>query len=341
MKGKAKKRWFRFFSVGLAFVFCLFVVQLFLMAREHLTLNGGKENRPLSYWRHYNDSVNLANKAYADQNPYGFTDVIRSKHKLPGVRRIAVIGDSFIWGDGLPYVKVWSHVLERKVTEHYDSMEVLSWGKNGWSTLDEFNFLKKHGVKYDLDLLIVGFVENDPDMGRFDEFHDGRKRSMNYFFPNVGPLMPQVVHQCFSGLRSLIYGSDHTLYHRWMDSIYSEKQMADHGKMLTEFKGFCNQHEIELLFIMTPSGVNRKKKNRFTIMENVLKKNDIEVLNLMPVAEKELGDYKYEEIIASPVNGHPGEILTGFFSRQVFSYLQQTGFFDGQNRVAEQDTGNE
>jgi len=341
MDSKTKTGLFRISSILLAFVFCLFIGQLFFLAREHLSILGGKEERTLHYWRYYNDSVNLANKSFADQNPFGFTDIIRKEHKSPGTRRIAVLGDSFIWGDGIPYCKVWSHLLEQEILIEYDNIEVLSWGKNGWSTLDEFRFLKEEGVHFDIDLLIIGYVENDPDMGRFDEFHGGSKRSLNYFFPNVAPHLPRVVHQCFSGVRTLIYGSDHTLYNRWMDSIYSENQLLDHEKMLLDLKAFCKQREIELIFVMTPSGFNDKKKNRFTIMEKLMHKVDIEVLNLMPVAEVELGGYKYEEIIASPVNCHPGELLTRFYSEQVFQHLKELGFFNLENHAFNPEPINE
>jgi len=99
-----------------------------------------------------NKRVNERNQQYANTNVFGFTDKERTMRKPKGVFRIAVLGDSFIWGDGLPYERVWSHKLEQRIEAKYDSVEVLSWGRCGWSTLDEFNFFKEHGKDYDIDL---------------------------------------------------------------------------------------------------------------------------------------------------------------------------------------------
>ena len=48
--------------------------------------------------------IDLLNYEYAQTNPYRFTDVVRSKEKQKGVSRIAILGDSFVFGDGIPYL---------------------------------------------------------------------------------------------------------------------------------------------------------------------------------------------------------------------------------------------
>ena len=66
-----------------------------------------------------NKRVNERNQQYANTNVFGFTDKERTMRKPKGVFRIAVLGDSFIWGDGLPYEKVWSHKLEQRLEAKY------------------------------------------------------------------------------------------------------------------------------------------------------------------------------------------------------------------------------
>src|SRR4051812_13244556 len=75
--------------------------------------------------RELNERTNKRNEEYAKLNQFEFTDRNHTPDKPKGIFRIAVLGDSFIWGDGLPYENIWSHKLETKLSAEYDSLEVL------------------------------------------------------------------------------------------------------------------------------------------------------------------------------------------------------------------------
>lgn len=111
-----------------------------------------------------NKQINQIHTDKAKLNVYGFNDTEHSCHKPPGFTRIAVLGDSFIWGVGVDDKVIWTHKLEDMLNQNGVRTEILNWGKPGWSTLDEFRFLKSDGIHYDFDLLIVDFVVNDPVM---------------------------------------------------------------------------------------------------------------------------------------------------------------------------------
>lgn len=55
--------------------------------------------------------------------------------------------------------------MENLINRKYENIEVLHWGRSGWSTLREYNFLVEHGKDYNVDIIVVGWVPNDPDMG--------------------------------------------------------------------------------------------------------------------------------------------------------------------------------
>ena len=108
--------------------------------------------------------IDLNNYKFSKGNPYGFTDIKRSKIKKEDTKRIAILGDSFVWGDGLPYDQTWSHKLSEMIRNHgYDNYEVMSCGRNGWSTKDELNWLVDHGFEYEIDILILAWTANDLD----------------------------------------------------------------------------------------------------------------------------------------------------------------------------------
>ncbi len=58
---------------------------------------GPAEDRQRQAAIELNRAINAKNRRFADQNPFGFTDVVRAPRKPPGItRRIAVLGDSFV-----------------------------------------------------------------------------------------------------------------------------------------------------------------------------------------------------------------------------------------------------
>ena len=88
--------------------------------------------------------INLRNLEFSAKNKLWFNDKDRTQQKPLGIEyRVAVLGDSFIFGDGVAYDFIWSHKLEKSITKNYPKIEVLSWGRNGWSTKQQYEFLKK------------------------------------------------------------------------------------------------------------------------------------------------------------------------------------------------------
>ena len=263
-----------------------------------------------------NEKTNERNRTYARANPFGFTDKERKPAKPKGVFRIAVLGDSFIWGDGVPYEKVWSHKLEQKLLAKYDSLEVMSWGKSGWSTLDEFNFFKEHGKDYDIDLLIIGWVDNDPDMGKIAQVN-GSDASREY--PLVYKIFPPLA-------RSFLNTANGNAYHNWMDALYAKKNMDEYQQLLTEFRNYLAQHNVKALVVMTPSASYSGCKERFEIVKPILLKAGFECLDLYGPVDKKLGNFSTIELQANPSNGHPGDKMTEVFANEVKDYLETQGY---------------
>ena len=92
-------------------------------------------------------------------NEYGFVDVQVEAYDKPARCKIAVLGDSFIWGWGTRpgSDEAWSRQLEKKIPE----CRVFHWGQGGWSTSDQARFMNQSGNRHQLDLVVLGFVDND------------------------------------------------------------------------------------------------------------------------------------------------------------------------------------
>lgn len=71
--------------------------------------------------------------------------------------KVVVIGDSFVWGDGLYPQQRWTSKLQQQIRCH-----VYPFGRNGWSSLEYFGYYAANLRDLDFDYLLVGVVSNDP-----------------------------------------------------------------------------------------------------------------------------------------------------------------------------------
>jgi hypothetical protein len=242
-------------------------------------------------WTDNRNTIFDSNAVFAKKNPYGFTDSVRHKTKPPNTFRIAVLGDSFIWGDGVPYQNVWSHKLENKLCSEYNNVEVMSWGRCGWSTLDEYNFFIEEGYKYNIDLLIIGFVENDPDPGDISQSN-----------------IP---------------------YNNWIVSLYSDNNLSQYTDLLRKVKALQDTYRMKLLFVITPLGIYDEYEERLDKTLSCFSTANINYFNLYPLVKIEFRDAPITDIMATPINGHPSEKLAEFFSTEVEKYLEKNQYLAG------------
>lgn len=277
---------------------------------------------PLKY-KQLDQQIDRANHEFAKNNPYGFTDTVRSISKPEGVYRIAVLGDSFIFGDGVPYEEVWSHKLEKRIYANYENVELMNWGRNGWQTTQELAFLVEHGVKYDIDLLVVGFVTNDPDMGDYRQKYVEFKnyniyRYLSYLFPNAMDFTSSYIDAFLYEHFLTDYG-----YVNWEDQLYSSNNLMKYANVLRYLSSYCKENSIRLLFVFTPNSYSARFDKIYQKIIPIFQQTGIDYLNLYPAVVRDLKHYSTRQLWANPADGHPGTLVTDVYADEVFKYLQQ------------------
>ena len=92
-------------------------------------------------------------------NKYGFADRVISDYDIESACKIAVLGDSFIWGWGTRpnSDEGWSRQLESMIP----NCRIFHWGQGGWSSNDQARFMEEKGHRHHVDLVLLGFVDND------------------------------------------------------------------------------------------------------------------------------------------------------------------------------------
>src|SRR5260370_37702857 len=105
-------------------------------------------------------------------NEFGFNDRDYPLQKTPGTFRIEVVGDSFGWAGGRDgnYTALLENMFERRDGAHL--VDVVNTGYPMTHTGEELAMLKKYGLQYNPDLVVLGFfmgndfVDADPDRKR-------------------------------------------------------------------------------------------------------------------------------------------------------------------------------
>ena len=103
-------------------------------------------------------------QTYERTNSHGQRDRERTLQKPEGVRRVLLLGDSVVEGYGLRESQTISQQLEALYPD--GSTEVLNFGVSAYCTRAEIALLEVKGLRFDPDVVILVFVEND-----FDNFN--------------------------------------------------------------------------------------------------------------------------------------------------------------------------
>ncbi|MBE9542475.1 MAG: SGNH/GDSL hydrolase family protein [Proteobacteria bacterium] len=265
--------------------------------------------------------IHKKNVNFASHNPFVFNDIARSRGKLPGYYKIAVLGDSFIWGGGVNYSGIWSHKLEEKINKKYNNIETLSWGISGWNTLDELIFWRRFGKKFNIDYLIVGFVDNDPDLNNVER-RNFKWQQSRAFYP-VAKIFPLTFDFLVSYFNAFLenffkeYG-----YNNWLKQTYSKENLEKYENVLQKFAQSCKDNDTPLLFVLTASNYHSSTKERHEKITSLLEKVGIDYLDLYPDVYEKFHDVNIRSLWANPANGHPGKLLTELYSQKVLSYLE-------------------
>ncbi len=110
--------------------------------------------KPNTFHSHKSDEFNVVYRI----NKFGYRGKTYSKIKPPGMFRIVLIGDSHGFGWGINDDKnIFATILDQRLS----GVEVINLSVSGYGTDQEFLRLKKEGLEYQPDLVILQMTGND------------------------------------------------------------------------------------------------------------------------------------------------------------------------------------
>lgn len=94
-------------------------------------------------------------------NDLGFREKPVASSKPEGVYRIAILGDSFTFGDGIPVEHRYTNILQAQLNQSGGDFEVLNFGRPGASTREEIALLNEFIFPLSPDYILVQWLPND------------------------------------------------------------------------------------------------------------------------------------------------------------------------------------
>lgn len=97
--------------------------------------------------------------------------------RQPGMRRIVLIGDSYTWGE-----QTWHDVIRDDQTfaalleQRLACTEAINLGVHGWGTDQQYLYLRELGLRFQPDLVVLGFFESDSERNVVDFFGYSKPR---------------------------------------------------------------------------------------------------------------------------------------------------------------------
>lgn len=188
-----------------------------------------------------------AHGAVVKTNSWGMRDDEPRPKEDRSVHRIAVLGDSFTFGFGVPGEDTYPNVLERLLNKEMGNgkFEVLNFGVGGYSTRDETLVLQHKVVDWNPDLVVVGYCLNDPEVDPFQPLHAYYKKTKWWQHVNLFRLIAETKLR----LDIRIYGGGD--YYRYLHAAKFRKWQGA-LKALEEISGVAAERKTPVLMIIFP-----------------------------------------------------------------------------------------
>jgi len=144
---------------------------------------GWKVDRDLN-WALLPNYTSTRGGAVCRTNSHGLRDQEIPLEKSPGTRRILVLGDSTVLGFAIPFEDTFCEVLEKMLNESSDSVryDVINAGVPGYSIYNCFVYLKRDGILFDPDVVVLETNFNDRRYILSREYEDGEKFYRKFYY---------------------------------------------------------------------------------------------------------------------------------------------------------------
>lgn len=236
--------------------------------------------------------------------------------RTPGLRRVIAVGDSVTFGFGVRQQKTYAKVLERLLAAGTSGpVEVLNAGVGGYSTHDESLLLRHRLASLEPDLVILGYVLNDPEIDPVQPLHA-------YFAPVALWQRSHLLRK----IAELLYDRRE----RGKGASYPRRLHADPRKWKSVLRAFddmrevAREHRFRILLVQFPEIAARRWPPRYALADvhaqvaAAARARGFEVLDLTSAFRR----YPAKDLRISRHDGHPTALGHRIAAEEIYGYLR-------------------
>lgn len=195
-------------------------------------------------------------------NSHGLRDQEIPLDKPAGTYRILVIGDSTVLGFSVSFEKTFPELLEAMLNEESDStrFDVVNAGVPGYSIYNCFVYLKRDGIRFDPDLIILETNFNDRRYIFSQEYEDGEDFYHEFYYrlrareilngSYIYRVLRSILVNAFDLSRSDLLVTDKFDYtHIDMENLHCRVEPERYRNILRELVDFTRRRGIPVILI--------------------------------------------------------------------------------------------
>ncbi len=225
-----------------------------------------------------------------EMNSFGMRSPEIAQDKPLHTKRIAVLGDSYAFGWGVPQNSTFSRWLETELNRtapQGERVEVLNFGVPGYATFQEVGGFFEKGVRFSPDVVLVYFIKNDFGLPFFI-------RDLN----DNSSLLPAPAFD-----QQTIRSDDQQAQARRKALLRS----LDANRALLELAIFCKERNIPVFLAPHPDESAKTLRGKLWVLKNSPGKETIRFLDLQaPFQDIISRDRISSESLSIPHDHHPG-----------------------------------
>ena len=275
------------------------------------------DNREMSH-EHVPNSEAVLMGVTMKINSQGLRDREFSFQKEPGVYRILILGDSMTVGWGAPVEATYPKVLEKLLEESRpDSTaphcEVINTGVGNYNTSQEVAYFKEQGLRYQPDMVVLGFYINDAEptprpSGGWIARHSYLYVLTSSFLDGLGRKMSR--RQSFTEYYLDLY---HSARPGWRAC----------QKSLLELNRLCRENDVVLRILLIPELHSPAENYPFvkvhTMIKDVAQKNNIRVIEVRHAMK----GIDPPRLWVSPGDANPSALAHRIIAEELFEALSK------------------
>ncbi len=328
MKAYLKKLAFRLLILVILIIILPFGLELILSL--------SKTKREHMEWIQENNLINKMNKDKLqnkdwDSNPLWIHEGETLSEKKENIKRILIIGDSLIWGNGYDNANHiwWQQFRQQLKKKGYNNVEVIAAGSDGYSTEQEFeNIIKNSDLMKQInpDLIVFGLVGNDTEFQ--DDYYVKLVNNEDIFFDTnniIIKIYKKLFPFTYNSLSLLIsnkfehneifqkhfgvnfYDFEHTIRNgKWLERY--------DNKVINSLSEYMNNH-LNIPYFFYATSMEKEPG-----LNNVLSVFDKYGINYYLAFDKNI----YEKNVKiNPANWHPSTALCNNFANVLLNILEE------------------